>query len=100
MRVLRENQRGRAVSDVGDAFFSGSECSNRRNLDSVKKGNKLLLVGYGWAVYGEKDLSTGKTTFYSGWRGYSSTTSKHLGQSGISSRANVTSAKAPRLSDY
>lgn len=99
MRVLRDNQRGRKVSDVGDAFRAGQEYSNNRNLKSVQRGHKLLLVGYGWAVYGEKDLNSGKTTYFKGWDKYSNTTSRHLGQTGIRG-AGVVSVKAPRLSDY
>lgn len=75
--------RGKSVHDIGQAFFAGEKAYNGRNLESVKSGNKMYLVGYGHAIYGEKNLKTGRVTYYSGWDGYSRTTSKHLSQSGI-----------------
>lgn len=93
---------GRSTSDVGTAFYSGvpHRGGTRGNIVTVVKGNKVYLIGYGWAVYGTKDLRTGKTTYYSGWYGYSPTTSKHLGQSGISYKNTRVSKKRPTVDDF
>ena len=84
---------------IGTAFFEGATRGKSLNMSIVDTPKETLLVGYGWAVYGAKDKETGKVTYYSGWRGYSSTTSKQLSQTGIMVKADKTEATARRLSD-
>jgi hypothetical protein len=64
----------------------------------VDSPDKTLLVGYNWAVYGSRDKNTGEVTFFKGWSGYSTTTSKQLSVTGLREAHNV-SEKAPRLGD-
>jgi len=61
-----------SINDVIRAFWN-------KNKKPVGAGNVMytpsnggMIVGYGWAVYARRK------TVYTGWRGYSSTTSKHI----------------------
>ena len=84
---------------IGNMFFAGETKGKYNNMEIIDKGDKTLLVGYGWAVYGSRDKQTGEVTFYKGWDGYSRTTSKQLSQAGLRGAKKV-SDKAPRLTDY
>lgn len=84
---------------IGHAFFDGKTRGKSLHMEIVDKGDKTLLVGYGWAVYGSRDKKTGKVTFYKGWDGYSKTTSKHLSQTHLRGARKV-SDKKPQLSDF
>jgi len=68
---------------VSKAFFGGKTKGKSLHVEIVETPTETLLVGYGWAVYGARDKTTGKTTFYDGWSSYSRTTSKQLGQLGL-----------------
>lgn len=50
--------------------------SHGGNLKSQRVGDKLLLIGYNWAVYGYR--WHGQFYLFPDWHGYSSTTSKHV----------------------
>jgi len=89
------------ASQVGQAFYEGRKLTGgtRGNIKSLKIGDHVYLIGYGWAIYGKHDLKTGKITYYSGWRGYSRTTSKHLSQTGIMHKHDIKSSDKPTLED-
>ena len=83
-------------SEVGRAFFPG-RTRRSKHINAIRIGDKIFLVGYDWAIYGENDLRIGKITYYSGWYGYSRTTSKHLSETGISTNYHTKSSDKPRL---
>ncbi|RLG27216.1 hypothetical protein DRN76_00005 [Methanosarcinales archaeon] len=76
-------------NDLGYAFFRGATSGNASNLKIVDKPDKTQLVGYEWAVYGERDKKTGKVTYYKGWDKYSPSTSAQLTKTGLRSRADI-----------
>lgn len=88
-----------SVREVGKAFYDGLEASGGTggNIKTIKRGKDLLMIGYGWAIYGKKNLKTGKVTYYEGWYGYSPTTSKHLSQVGLTWKHDVKSKESPQL---
>jgi len=51
------------------------------------------LIGYKWAVYGKRVGN--KIIVYTGWRGYSTTTSKHINN--LKQYADVISKERPSL---
>jgi hypothetical protein len=61
---------------VIEAWTDGLEAENHTGgLKSVRMGDKLLLVGNGWAVYGYN--WKGQFYLFPDWYGYSAATSKH-----------------------
>lgn len=86
-------------TSIGDAFFSGEKKGTSNSMKIVSKGDKTLLVGYGHAVYAERDNNTHIVTFFKGWDKYSPTTSKQLSQTRLRNVENV-SDKAPSMTDY
>lgn len=59
--------------------FSNGAQRGQSNRMSILRGNngETFLIDYGWAVIGER-LKNGKVIAYTGWKGYSSTTSRHV----------------------
>ena len=99
MNAPKRRLRNISVREVGKAFDDGLESSGGTggNIKTIKSGNDLLLVGYDWAIYGKKNLKTGKVTYYEGWYGYSPTTSKHLSQVGLTWKHDIKSKESPQL---
>ena len=86
------------TSDVGNAFMSGRSLKGS-NINSEKHGNFSFLIGYGWAVYGMKNMRTGDVIYFSKWHGYTMTTSKQLSVSGISYNHTFEIKERPEVSD-
>lgn len=82
-REMRAERGQHTNSSIGQAFFSGRTRGRSNHMEIVDTPTETLLVGYGWAVYGARNKATGRTTYYSGWNGYSVTTSKQLRVAGI-----------------
>lgn len=83
---------------IGEMFNEGATKGRSLNSEIVDRGNKTLLVDYGWAVLGERDKKSGRVTFYSGWDKYSTTTSKHIHQAGLRQAPRIINEKK-KLSD-
>jgi hypothetical protein len=98
-REMRAEQGQHTNRTIGNAFFRGATHGRANNMKIVDTPTETLLVGYNWAVYGARNKATGRVTYYKGWRGYSSTTSKQLGQTGLMTNADDISDTARRLSD-
>lgn len=71
------------TSELGRMFKQGETRGQASRTSIVEGKNKTYLVDYGWAVLAERDKKSGRITYYSGWYGYSPTTSKHIGQTGL-----------------
>ena len=95
---VKNSQYDMSAGDIGDDFFKGISKGKAGNLKIVDKPDKTQLVGYNWAVYGERDKKTGKVTFYKGWDGYSISTSKQLTTTGLRSRADKVIDKRKEVS--
>lgn len=72
-----------STPELGRKFKEGATRGISSRTSIVEGKDKTYLVDYGWAILGERDKKTGKMTYYSGWYGYSPTTSKHISQTGI-----------------
>ena len=84
-------------SQIGVLFKDGARKGKSNTMEIQDCGSKTVLVGYGWAVYGERDKKTGMIQYHDGWRGYSRTTSKQLGQTSLKSERPT--GKRPELKD-
>ena len=80
-----------SVLEVSKAFYDMKPESYADRLESVvcAERGKVYLVGYGWAIYGSIDIESGIITFYSGWLGYSQTSTLFIRRSAIRGRADV-----------
>jgi hypothetical protein len=76
------------ASELGRLFNEG-KLGRTNNIEIVDGKNNTFVVDYGWAILGKRNKKTGEITYYSGWRGYSRTTSKHIGQMGLYSGKEV-----------
>jgi hypothetical protein len=64
--------------------FKQGETKGQASRTSIVDGkNFTYLVDYGWAVLAKRNKHTGKIIYYSGWYGYSPSTSKHISQLGL-----------------
>jgi len=71
------------AGDLGRMFKQGATKGRTNNIKIINGKNKTYVVDYDWAILGSRDKKTGKITYYSGWDGYSPTTSKHISQLGL-----------------
>lgn len=65
-------------TQLGRRFFNGAVTGKSSNVELVETDEEVLVVGYGHAVYAARDKDTGETTYYSGWYGYSQSTSSQI----------------------
>lgn len=87
-----------STSELGKQFREGATKGRSSNTQIVDGRRKTYLVDYGWAILAERDKVSGKITYYSGWRGYSTSTSKHIGQLGLYNADRVMKSRK-RLED-
>lgn len=93
-----ENNKMVGNREVGVLFKAGRSTGKSNNLQIVDCGDKTLLGGYKWAVYGEREKSSGKVKYHDGWYGYSRTTSKQLGETSLSGEEKT--GRKPQITDY
>ena len=100
--TLMHGMNGRTVDmasilDVSKAFYDMKPESYADRLASVvcDERGKVYLIGYQWAIYGSIDIKSGIITFYSGWLGYSQTSTLFIRRSAIKGRADVTINEMP-----
>jgi len=86
------------VSDLGTMFKKGVKRGTASNMNIVDGKHFTYLVDYGWAVLAKRSKVSGKIVYYSGWDGYSPTTSKHISQAGLR-HGTIVKKEAKRLSD-
>lgn len=75
-------------SELGKRFFDGATSGSASNVKIVETDDETLLVGYGHAVYAERDKQTGRVTYYKGWYGRSQSTSSQISKMRLSSKAD------------
>lgn len=71
-------------TELGHRFFRGESSGRSSNVILVETEDEILVVGYGWAVYAARDKETDETTYYSGWYGYTQSTSQQISKMGLS----------------
>ena len=71
------------VSQLGEMFKRGKRCGSASNMNIIEGKHFTFLVDFGWAVLAKRSKASGKILYYSGWDGYSPTTSKHISQTGL-----------------
>jgi hypothetical protein len=81
--------------ELGKRFFDGETSGRASNVELVDDDDRTLLVGYGWAIYAERDKETGKTTYHHGWYGYSVSTSCQLSALGLA-QCDERTERSPR----
>jgi len=81
------------ANDLGRMFKEGATSGRTNNIRIINGKGKTYVVDYGWAILGSRDKKTGKITYYSGWDGYSPTTSKHISQLGLRGADRVMKAR-------
>jgi hypothetical protein len=64
--------------EVGRRFRNGKTSGKASNVEIKEYDDFTALVGYGWAVYAIRNKQTGDVIYFSGWDGYSSSTSCQL----------------------
>lgn len=52
-------------------------------MNIVEGKHFTYLVDFGWAVLAKRSKVSGRVIYYSGWDGYSPTTSKHITQANL-----------------
>jgi hypothetical protein len=87
-----------STSELGMLFRQGANRGVASRTTIVEGKNFTYLVDYGWAVLAKRSKRTGEILYYSGWYGYSPTTSKHISQLGLRS-ADFVSKKAKKLGE-
>jgi len=88
-----------STGKLGDMFFAGKTGGKASRTQIVNGKNFTYIVDYGWAVLGMRNKKTGKVTYFSGWYGYSPTTSKHISQIGLPYKAHRTVNKRRTLNE-
>ena len=80
--------------EIVKKFAAGAKKGHSNSMAIVQLPNSTTaLIGYGWAIYAKR---RGKQIIvYDGWRGYSTTTSHHMGL--IRPYATKISKASPRL---
>jgi len=83
--------------ELGSRFASGYKSGKAGNLSIINLGRgRTALVSYGWAVLAIRSPE-GQITEFSGWYGYSVSTSCQISRSGIHYYAHRTLNTVPRL---
>lgn len=67
-----------SISELGRRFWTGETRGQSARTKIVDRGDYTYLVDYDWAVLGKRSKRTGLVSFYSGWYGYSPSTSRHI----------------------
>jgi hypothetical protein len=65
-------------SEVGRRFRNGKTSGKASNVEIKNYDDFTALVGYGWAVYAVRNKQTGDVIYFSGWDGYSQSTTCQL----------------------
>lgn len=74
--------------ELGNEFRRGATSGKASNVQIIEKDGKTQLVGYGHAVYAERE--NGHITVYTGWYGYSKSTSCQFTKMGLKEMADET----------
>lgn len=86
------------TTELGRLFRQGANRGTASRTNIVEGRNATYLVDYGWAILAKRSKKTGKITYYSGWDGYSPSTSKHISQLDLRLAPTI-SKERKRLSD-
>jgi len=67
-------------SELGRQFHNGATSGKASNVEihHLPKHGDAAVIGYDHAVYATRDVATGHTIYYSGWYGYSVSTSSQI----------------------
>jgi hypothetical protein len=72
-----------SISELGKRFWQGKTTGKSARTKIIDRGDNTYLVDYDWAILGSRNKQTGNVTYYSGWYGYSRSTSSHINQSDL-----------------
>lgn len=86
------------VGELGTLFKQGANRGVASNMNIVEGKHFTYLVDFGWAVLAKRSKISGRIVYYSGWDGYSPTTSKHISQAGLR-HGTIVKRERKRLQD-